>query len=66
MEDKLLEFLRTKIEERKSLLVQYLCDGAAQDYAHYKDVCGEIRGLSTAQNEISDLVRRLTREPEDE
>ena len=66
MDEKILEYVRTKLEERKDTLVQYLCGGAAKDYAHYKDVCGEIRGLSVAQSEISDLVRKIIKEPEDE
>ena len=38
MDEKILEYVRTKLEERKDTLVQYLCGGAAKDYAHYKDV----------------------------
>ena len=29
------------------------------DFAHYRELCGFIRGLQTAQTELGDLVRRL-------
>jgi hypothetical protein len=36
-----------------------------KDFAEYKNLCGEIRGLATAQMEIKDLVRKL-KESDDE
>lgn len=59
MDDQLLTLLVSKFEDRKKTLIEFLCDGAAKDYAEYKNLCGEIRGLSVAQEETKDLVRKL-------
>lgn len=52
------EYLTSKLEERRKDLVEFLSDGGAKSYDHYKEVCGVIRGLLTAQLEIGDLVRK--------
>lgn len=59
MDGKILEHINSKLEERKRDLVEFLGDGGAKSYDHYKEVCGVIRGLLTAQSEIGDLVRKL-------
>ena len=53
------EYLNSKLEERRKELVEFLGDGGAKSYDHYKELCGVIRGLLTAQSEIGDLVRKL-------
>jgi hypothetical protein len=60
-----MELLQKKLEERKRLIVESVGSGAAKDYAEYRDLCGVIRGLTTAQQEIEDLVRKL-KENDDE
>lgn len=59
MEAKVLGLLNDKLEEQKVQLSEVLCAGNAKSYEHYKELCGQIRGLMTAQLEISDLVRKL-------
>ena len=59
MDDQILALLTSKYEDRKKTLIEFLCDGAAKDFADYKNLCGEIRGLSVAQEETKDLVRKL-------
>lgn len=59
MEEKILGHLSSKIEERRRELVEFLGDGSCKDYVHYKEVCGVIRGLLTAQSHINDLVRNF-------
>ena len=59
MDDQLLALLVSKYEDRKKHLIEFLYDGGAKDYAEYKSLCGEIRGLSVAQEETKDLVRKL-------
>jgi hypothetical protein len=54
-----MDLLQKKLEERKQLIVESVGNGAAKDYAEYRDLCGVIRGLKTAQQEIEDLVRKL-------
>lgn len=54
-----LDLLDKKLQENIQQLVDSLSDGVAKDYAHYKELCGAIRGLRTAQRETKDLVRKL-------
>jgi len=59
LNDKLLELLVSKLEDRKKQLSEFLCEAGAKSFDEYKSLCGEIRGLATAQMEIKDLVRKL-------
>ena len=61
-----IELLDKKLEENIQQLVDSLSDGVAKDYAHYKELCGAIRGLRTAQREAKDLVRKLKEIDDDE
>jgi len=65
MKTKVLGLLNSKLEEQKIQLSEVLCAGNAKSYEHYKELCGQIRGLMTAQLEMSDLVRNL-KDAEDE
>ena len=53
-----------EIEERRESIGRAVIDGAARDYAEYRSMCGEIRGLSQAHIYITDLVRRMETEDE--
>ena len=59
------DVLIEKLEEAKTDSMQFLVDGGVKDFAEYKSLCGEIRGLSAAQEEIKDLVRKLKEEDDD-
>lgn len=59
MENQILELLNSKLEDRRLELVDFLGRGNATTYDAYKELCGQIRGLQTAQLEIADLVRRM-------
>jgi len=48
-----------EIEEHREAIARAVVDGTARDYAEYKSMCGEIRGLSQAHMFINDLVRRM-------
>jgi major membrane immunogen (membrane-anchored lipoprotein) len=61
----MLEVLDKKIEEQVQQLVDVVSGGGAKSYDHYKELCGTIRGLQTAQYELADLVRK-TKEYEDD
>jgi hypothetical protein len=56
---KLLNHLISELKERERSLLQSLGDGAATDFAAYREVCGNIRGLLFAQSLIADLARKL-------
>lgn len=53
-----------ELDERKNALTQALVSGAAKDFAEYRNMCGEIRGLSFAHAHITDLVRKLENDDE--
>jgi hypothetical protein len=65
MDDKTMELLKRKLGEQEESHVQALVGGAVKDYAEYRELCGVIRGLQTAQREIADLVRKLKDEDDD-
>lgn len=47
------------IKERQDALTYALVGGSAKDYAEYKHLTGEIRGLSLVEEYIRDLVREM-------
>ena len=53
------------IEDTRESIARALLDGVAKDYAEYKALCGEIRGLSTAHMFIQDLVRKMESNEDD-
>ena len=53
-----------EIEERRESIAQALISGSAKDYSEYRDLCGEIRGLSRAHAFITDLVKRMEQDDE--
>lgn len=58
-EEKILQHLLQQLREREQSLSEHLGNGAAKDYADYRDMCGQIQGLLFAQRQITDLVRKL-------
>lgn len=65
MDNQILELLNRKIEEQVKSHSEALVAGQPKDYAHYRELCGVIRGLQTAQREIGDLVRKLKDDNDD-
>ena len=61
----MLEVINKKLDEQVKQLVDVVGGGGAKTYDHYKELCGTIRGLQTAQYELADLVRK-TKEYEDD
>lgn len=59
MEQKILEHLLNKLEESRKELIENLGDGAAKDFASYKELCGVSRGLLLAQSEINNLLQKM-------
>lgn len=53
------------IEEKRDTIARALVDGAARDYAEYRSMCGEIRGLSLAHSYVTDLVRRMEQDDDE-
>lgn len=57
--DQALEHIGKKLKEREMDLVMIVSDGGCKSFENYKELCGFIRGLQTAQLEISDLIRKI-------
>jgi hypothetical protein len=65
MSNTIMDLLDRKLEEQVKSHSEALVGGVVADYASYKEQCGVIRGLQTAQREIADLVRKLKDENDD-
>jgi len=59
------DVLKAKIKDLKVDSEVFLADGAAKDYAEYKEGCGRIRGLNDALREIEDLSRNYMEDDDD-
>jgi hypothetical protein len=55
--DNSLEVILQKVCEKRDQIVDAVANNAAKDYADYKQLCGEIRGLSIAEGFILDLKK---------
>ena len=66
MVDKYLKLLSSKIDDKVSQLQMSIADGKAEDYAEYRRMCGEVKGLLTARLYIIDLQERVTNNDDDE
>ena len=63
--DKTLEIIKDKINEKQAFLAKAVSEGIAKDYAEYRAMCGEIRGLSYAEQAIKDLAKKLENSDDD-
>jgi hypothetical protein len=66
MIDKYLKHLSSKIDDKVSQLQMAIADGKAEDYAEYKKMCGEVKGLLIARLFIIDLQERVINDDDDE
>jgi|APGre2960657373_1045057.scaffolds.fasta_scaffold260616_2 hypothetical protein len=57
----ILDVLSLEIKKREKELVEFLGSGAIKEYAEYREICGVIRGLRTADSYLTDLVRKQER-----
>lgn len=65
MSNTVMDLLQRKLKEQEDSHIQALAGGTVSDYATYRELCGVIRGLQTAQREVADLVRKLKDDDED-
>ena len=63
--DNSLEVLHEQCIERRNNITDALSGGVAKDYAEYRAMCGEIRGLSLAEGYILDLADQMERNNDD-
>jgi hypothetical protein len=65
MVEKYLKHLIQKVDDKVSQLQISMADGKAEDYAEYKKMCGEVKGLLTARLFITDLQERVTNDDDE-
>jgi hypothetical protein len=59
METKIFEVLTGKINDQIRQHIESLSDGAAKDYAEYRELVGVIRGLDHANLTLQDFAKRM-------
>ncbi len=59
--DRTLEIIKHQINDKQAQVAHVMSEGAAKDYAEYRAMCGEIRGLSIAEGYILDLANQMER-----
>jgi hypothetical protein len=59
--DKTLAIVKERINEKQAQLAHAVSEGTMKDYAEYRAICGEIRGLSIAEGFILDLADQMER-----
>lgn len=57
--DKTLEIIKERINQKQAFLAKAVSEGTMKDYAEYRAICGEIRGLSLAEGFILDLADQM-------
>ncbi len=57
--DKTLAIVKERINEKQAQLAHAVSEGTMKDYAEYRAICGEIRGLSIAEGFILDLADQM-------
>lgn len=57
--DKALNVVVKAIDNKVVQLQEALADGRVESFDEYRKVCGEIRGLLTARNYITDLNKSM-------
>lgn len=65
MIDRTLTNLVEKLDDKISQVQESLGSGSAKDYADYKAMVGEIKGLLTARLNILDLQKNLEESDDD-
>jgi len=59
MIDKYLRLLTKQLDDKIELLREAIGGGSARDYAEYKGMVGEVKGLLTARLNVIDLLDKL-------
>ena len=59
-----LEVLLKQLDEKAQQLQDSIVNGNLEDFADYKKLCGEVRGLLTARGYVLDLKDRLEKSDE--
>ena len=66
MIDSFVDIVIKDIRKELNDLCDFLANEGAKDYAHYKYVCGLIRGLGNAEQYLTDRAKQAIRGSDDE
>lgn len=58
IDDKSVDYINAKIDERRAEIAQFLSRGTVEDYSEYQKLCGVIQGLAYAKELITDLAKK--------
>ena len=56
---KTLAYVAKEIVKQRETYETAIQRGSAKDYAEYKNLCGIIQGLTTAESILNDLVQKM-------
>lgn len=59
-----LDFIVSKLDERRTELSQFISRGQLADFNEYHKLCGFIQGLEFAKETLTDLAKRLEQDDE--
>lgn len=62
--EKAFEIIVGHIDNKRNQIAEALVGGNAKDFAEYRALCGEVRGLLTARSYIEDLAKRMEQSDE--
>lgn len=54
-----LEYINSKLDERRIEIEQHLGRGTAKSFEEYQKLCGIIQGLDHAKQIVADLAQRM-------
>lgn len=54
-----LDYINSKLDDRRKDVERHLGDGAAKDFPEYQKLCGFIQGLEFAKSITADLAQRM-------
>lgn len=63
--EKYFQLALKEIDERRLYIAKALYEGAAKDFAEYRNMCGEIRGLSLAFEAVEALLRKYEKDDDE-
>lgn len=53
------DVLTKECDEKVDQLKEYLASGGAKSFDEYKALCGEVKGLLTMRNRVTDLQHQM-------
>ena len=60
-----LDYINSKLDERRTEIEQHLGRGTAKDYSEYQKLCGIIQGLEFAKQITLDLAQRMEQDADE-